>query len=163
MSPTRPGWLAALAAAAAIAAYVLVRAAYAALPPLPRSWPITLAVLAVVEAAVARSVRGRLDGRPGTTPISPLVVARCAALARASSTAAALLAGGYVGFGAVLIGSLGKPAYSRDAFTCLLGLLGSAVLLAAALWLERACRVRRPPKRGSREGPTDPSQLGFPA
>lgn len=163
MRPTRPTLLVALAAAAAVAAYLLVRLAYAALPALPRSWPVTLAALAVIEIAVARNVRARLAGRPRTTPIEPLVVARCAALARASSAAGALLAGGYVGAGAVLLRSLEKSAYARDARTCLLGLLAAVALVAAALWLERACRVRRPPAGRTGHGPTDDSQLGSPA
>jgi Protein of unknown function (DUF3180) len=145
MQPTRPSLLAALVAAAGVAAYLLARLGYGHLPPLPRSWVLTTAVLAALCAALARSVRARLDGRPRTQPIALLVVARCAALARAGSAAAALLGGGYIGFGLFTVGSLEKPAYARDALTCLLGLLAAVALLAAALWLERSCRVRRPP------------------
>ena len=155
MQPTRPSQLAALTVLAAVAAYLLARLRYGSLPALPRSWVLTVLVLAALCAALARSVRARLDGRPRTQPIALLVVARCAALARAGSAAAALLGGGYVGFGLFTLGSLEKSAYGRDALTCLLGLVAALALLAAALWLERSCRVPGPP-------PGDP-ELGSPA
>lgn len=158
MQPTRPRQLAALAAGAAVVAYLLARLAYGDLPALPRSWAFTILVLAALCAGLARSVRARLDGRPRTQPIALLAVARAAALARAGSAAAALLGGGYLGFGLFTLGSLEKPAYARDAFTCLLGLAAALALLAAALWLERCCRVPGPPGPAGR----DP-ELGSPA
>jgi hypothetical protein len=139
-----------------VAAFLLARFGYGSLPPLPRSWVITIAVLAVLCAALARSVRARLDGKPRTQPIALLAVARAAALARAGSAAAALLGGGYVGFGLYTTGGLEKPAYARDALTCLLGLAAALALAAAALWLERSCRVPGPPVP-----PPDP-ELGSP-
>lgn len=161
MRPTRPAPLAAMAALAGLAGYLLARWGYGNLPALPRSWVVTAAVLAAVCAGLARSVRARLDGRPRTQPIALLAVARCAALARAGSAAAALLGGGYVGFGLVTVGELEKPAYARDARTCVLGVLASLALLGSALWLERSCRVPGPPK--GPPAPTGDPELGSPA
>ncbi len=161
MRPTRASHLAGLAAVAGVAAYVLARSAYGRLLALPRSWVVTIVVLAALCAGLARSVRARLDGRPRTQPIALLAVARAAALARAGSAAAALLGGGYVGFGLYTVGDLEKPAYARDALTCLLGVMASVALLGAALWLERSCRVPGPPK-GPPAPPGDP-ELGSPA
>lgn len=145
MQPTRPSLLAALAAVAGLAAYLLARLGYGSLPPLPRSWAVTIVVLAAVCAGLARSVRARLDGRPRTQPIALLAVARAGALARAGSAAGALLGGGYAGFGLFTLGGLEKPAYARDGLTCAFGLAAALALLAAALWLERSCRVPGPP------------------
>ncbi len=145
MKPTRPSVLLALVVVGALVAWLVVRATYADLPAIPRIGPATLLVLALIEAATARAVRDRLAGRPRTVPISPLTVARCAALARASSAAGALFTGGYVGLGIFTLGGLDKPAYAHDGVTSLLGIAASLLLVAAALWLERVCRVRRPP------------------
>lgn len=161
MRPTRASNLAALAGLAGVAAYLLGRFGYGNLPALPRSWVVTIVVLAALCAGLARSVRARLDGRPRTQPIALLAVARAAALARAGSAAAALLGGGYVGFGLYTVGALEKPAYARDALTCLFGGVAAAALLGAALWLERCCRVPGPPK-GPPAPPGDP-ELGSPA
>jgi hypothetical protein len=153
VQPTRPSLLVTFAVIAAAGGYLLASLSYGTLPAVPRTWVVTIVVLAALQWALARSVRARLAGRPRTTPISPLVVARCAALARAGSAAAALLGGVYLGFGLVTLGSLEKSAYSRDAVTCLVGLLAAALMLAAALYLERVCRVPRPPKRPPEEPP----------
>lgn len=163
MQPTRPSLLAALAAVAGVAAYLLARLAYGDLPALPRSWVFTVLVLAALCAGLARSVRARLDGRPPTQPIALLAVARAAALAKAGSAAAALLGGGYAGFGLYTVGSLDKSAYARDGLTCLLGLLASVALLVCALWLERSCRVPGPPGGPGPLTPPGDSELGTPA
>lgn len=145
MRPTRPSLLLGLGLVAGVLAWAFARSSYDRLPTLPRIGPATLLVLAAIELGVARTIRTRLSGRSGVRPLHPIAVARSAALARASSAAGALFAGGYAGFGAFTLPQLEKSLLARDAVTSLLGVLAGLVLVAAALYLERTCRSRRPP------------------
>jgi hypothetical protein len=109
VTPVRRRELAALAVGVAFAAWLVVRAAYAALPPFQWWLPVPLGVLAVAEALGARTLRARLsaqrDGRrgPGRTPstaarpVEPMLVARLAVLAQASAWVGAVLAGCWAG------------------------------------------------------------------
>ncbi len=147
MRPTRLSGLAALALAAGFASWGIAVLAYGSLPPLPRFAPATLLLLAAVMGFTAASVRARLQGRPGTSPIVPMTVARHAALAKAGSGAGALFAGLWAGL-LVFTGSrLEQRAAAADALTSGLGLVAALALVAAALWLERVCRVPRPPAK----------------
>lgn len=128
-----------------IVSYALMRGFYLRLPnQLPRTAPLSVLFVGLLEILLGFSVRARLAGRPGTKPILPLTVARTAALARASSAAAAAVAGAWAG---VLLYTLPRhndpPVAGADAITAGLGLGAAAVLLAGALLLEFACRVRR--------------------
>lgn len=158
MSPVRRRDLGTLAAGLAVAAWLLVRAFYGQLPPLDWWLPIPLAVLAVGEAVGGWTLRSRLAavrearkarGRPGekpptqlVRPVEPLVVARLAVLAQASAYVGAVFAGIWVGV-LVHVG----PAVHRlqaagpDTVTASIGIVASAALVAAALWLESVCRV----------------------
>jgi hypothetical protein len=125
--------------------YLLTRLVYLNLTnEIPRSAPLSLLFVGLFELVLANSTRHRLDGRPGSKPIVPLTVARLAALARASSMAAAILGGVWAGiFGYTLSRKAQPPAAGADAITAGLGIAASIVLLVAALLLERVCRVRR--------------------
>jgi len=147
MRPTRLSGLVALALVAAVAGWGLAELAYGDLPPLPRYAPVTLALLAVAIGFTAASVRGRLQGRPGTRPIVPIAVARHAALAKACSGAGALFAGFWSGLLVFTAQRLEQRAAAGDARTSVLGLLAALALVGAALWLERVCRVPRPPAK----------------
>ena len=157
-----------LAAGLAVAAWLLVRTFYGELPPLKWWLPLPLAVLAVAEAVGARTLRGRLadvrearaavgraDKPPPTKlvrPVEPLLVARLAVLAQASAYVGAVFAGIWIG---VLL-HVG-PAVHRlqaagpDTVTASLGIVSSAALVVAALWLESVCRVP-PEDRDPTEG-----------
>ncbi len=145
MRPTRLSGLAALAFAAGFASWGIAVLAYGSLPPLPRFAPVSLLLLAVAISFTAASVRGRLQGRPGTRPIVPMAVARHAALAKAGSGAGALFAGLWAGLLLFTGSRLEQRAAAADALTSLLGLLAAMALVGTALWLERVCRARRPP------------------
>ena len=158
MTPVRRRDLGVLAAGLAVASWLLVRAFYGQLPPLDWWLPLPLGVLAVAEALGARTLRARLAVlrearrarvRPGAKPptelvrpVEPMLVARLAVLAQASSYVGAVFAGIWVG---VLIHV--APAVHRlqtagqDTVTASLGVVSSAALIAAALWLESVCRV----------------------
>jgi hypothetical protein len=128
MTPTRVRTLVIIAAVCAVVAWLLLRQAYSSLPP-----------LAVAEAWTGRSLRSRLRGRG--KPIPPIAVARMAALAKATSLAAAFVGGFAAGFLLYVTSSLDKAAYRADAYVSA-GTFGAAVVLVvAALYLEYGCRV----------------------
>jgi hypothetical protein len=137
---------------AGVVAYVLIRAIYSTAPAVPTFAPVSVFLIGLVELQASFAVRARLDGRPGTRPIMPLVVARFAALAKASSLAGAAIGGAWA---AMVIYSLPKIGDLRvaghDTLIAGLGVASAAVLVTGALLLERACRVRRPP-HASRDG-----------
>jgi Protein of unknown function (DUF3180) len=158
LSPVRRRDLAVLALGLAVASWLLVRAFYGELPPLDWWLPAPLAVLAVAEAVGARTVRARLAAvrearaaRSRTTaapvahpvrPLEPMLVARLAVLAQASAWVGA----GFTGVWAGVLGHTG-PAVGRlqfaggDTLTAVIGVICSAALIAAALWLESVCRI----------------------
>lgn len=115
---------------------------YDSLPPLPTFAGATLAVLAVVEAVFAQSLRSRLAGKQGTKPVPALVAARAVALAKASSLLGAIMAGAWLG---VLVYVFPRRATlitgHGDTNSCVVGLVSAAALIAAALWLEYVCRA----------------------
>ena len=80
-------------------AYLVIREIYNSLPPVPRCAPVSVFLIGLIELQTSFAVRARLDGRPGTKPILPLVVARFAALAKASSLAGAVIGGAWAGLG----------------------------------------------------------------
>jgi hypothetical protein len=158
LTPVRRRDLAVLAAGLAIASWLLVRAFYGQLPPLKWWLPLPLALLALAEAVGTRTLRSRLaDLREARAahvrsdapapqklvrPVEPLLVARVAVLAQASAYVGAVFVGIWIGV-LVHVG----PAVHRlqaagpDTITASLGIVASAALIAAGLWLESVCRV----------------------
>jgi hypothetical protein len=141
MGPTRISTLVVAALAAAAVAWLLISSFYYDVAPrLPWLPVVTLAALAVLEAYAAVNTRGRIERRPGREPVNPLLVARFVVLAKASALAGAIFAGFYAGLTAWLfVERTNAAAGDRPAAGA--GLLASLALVAAALWLERACRV----------------------
>ena len=119
---------------------------------------VTLAALAVLEGYAAVNTRARIERRPGREPVNPLLVARFVVLAKASALAGAIFAGFYAGLTGWLFVESTEAAVN-DRNVAVGGLLAALALVAAALWLERSCRVpeqeddedREP---GDREGRT---------
>src|SRR5260370_9177373 len=110
MKPTKVRTLALVALVCAVLVWLLLRLVYVSLPPLPWTGVPALLLLAIAEAVSGRNVRARLRGSGGTR-IAPIAVARMAALAKAPSLSAALLARLAAGFLIYLPGSLDKPAF----------------------------------------------------
>jgi hypothetical protein len=79
-----------------------------------------------------------------------------AVLAKASSLAAALIAGLAAGFLIYVAGSLDKAAYRQDAYTAGGTLACALALAAAALYLEYGCRVPPGDQRGPPGAPGAP-------
>ena len=122
-----------------VAAYLLLRADYASLPPLGYFVPVPLFVLAIAEFVAARRVRAAVRHNPDARPMQAITIARCVALGKASS----LVGAGVVGAaGALLLHVLPEASTVRAAANdARVGgfLLGAAVLLVVAgLLLERA-------------------------
>lgn len=144
MGPTRPASLLIAGLAAAAVAWLLISAFYSSFPPLPWLPTVTVAVLAVLEGYAAQNTRARIQRRPGRDPVNPLVVARLVVLAKASALAGSIFAGFCAG---LLVWLVFEPtrAAARDVPAAAAGLVSSLALVAAALWLERSCRVPEQP------------------
>ena len=172
MTPVRRPDLGVLALGVAVASWLLVRAWYGSLPPFDWWLPLPLALLAVAEALGARTLRSRLDALRearsdrGTLaadprsaglvrPVEPMLVARLAVLAQASAWVGAVFAGVWAGVLAHVGPAVGRLQYAGgDAVTAVLGVVSAAGLVAAALWLESACRV--PPSSTEDQPPLAP-------
>ncbi|HEY4851616.1 MAG TPA: DUF3180 domain-containing protein [Streptosporangiaceae bacterium] len=142
MTPTRVWSLAVVGAVCAAGSWLLLRVVYSDLPPLPWTGVPALLLLAIAEGWSGRNLRARIRGRRGSKPIMPIAVARMAALAKASSLAAALVGGLAAGFLIYVSGSLDKAVPRNDAFAAASTLAAAVLLAVAALYLERGCQVR---------------------
>ncbi|MFF9338870.1 MULTISPECIES: DUF3180 domain-containing protein [unclassified Streptomyces] len=115
------------------------------LPSVPLAAPIVLAVIAVVLTATALSIRVRLraqrERRPGAKGVEPLMAARAVVFGQASALVAALVAGLYGGVGVFLLGSLDVPARRDQALYAAAAVLAGLAVIAAALFLERVCKL----------------------
>jgi hypothetical protein len=115
------------------------------LPSVPVAAPIVLALIAVVLLATALSLRARLkaqrERRPGAKGVDPLVAARAVVFGQASALVAALVAGMYGGAGVFLLELLDIPARRDQAFYAGFSVLAGLGVIAAALFLERVCRL----------------------
>ncbi|RFS81551.1 DUF3180 domain-containing protein [Actinomadura spongiicola] len=163
MKPSRPLFLIALVVVIAVITWAVLRSAYLSLPPLPWTAVPTLLLLALGEGFTGLNVLRRLRHRPGPgraqdahrkpapKPLDPMAVARLAALGKASAHSAAVIAGIFAGFAASLVSSLDKPTPRYDFFVSGGTFLAAAVLVAAALLLEYACRVPKGPDEEERD------------
>ena len=113
-------------------------------PGVPWSAPALLAGLAVAFAVAAHTLRPRLERREGHPPMDPFKAARTAVLALAGSRAGAAMVGVYLGYAVFLLIDLANPFRRRTLLATLLAALAAAAMTAAALWLERVCRVKPP-------------------
>ncbi|SIR66193.1 DUF3180 domain-containing protein [Williamsia sterculiae] len=144
LGPTRVRDLLGIAAVVTLIAWLLVRVNYGALPSLPLLAGIVLYVLAALELLVAFVVRARVSDRQiGAAPgqLHPLTAARVLALAKASALLAAIALGVWLGILIYLLTQTGVAAAAHDRPAAIVGLIGSVVLGAAALWLEYCCRT----------------------
>jgi hypothetical protein len=151
MKPTRVAFLVGLVVVAASITWAVMDTAYVTLPPLPWTAVPTLLLLALGEAFTGWNVLRRIRRKPGTRPVEPLVVARMAALGKASAHAAAVLGGVFAGFALGLSDSLDKQTPRDDFFVSAGTFLAAMVLVGAAFFLEYACRVPKDPEEEARD------------
>ena len=147
MRPTRVSTLVVVAVVCALAATQALRSVYERLPPLPWTGVPALLVAAFAEAWTGRDLKARIAGRRGLKPVAPLFVSRMVALAKASSVAAAAIAGLAAGFVINLSGSLSAAVPRQDAVTAVLTFASAVLLACGALYLEYCCRVPDAPDR----------------
>src|SRR6185503_12946931 len=96
----------------------------------------------------AWQLRNRIARKDGARPVQPLTAARAVALAKASSLVGALMVGVWVGVLVTVFPIMASSAAAgEDRTTALVGLVGSAALVAAALWLENSCKTPDPPQQ----------------
>jgi uncharacterized protein DUF3180 len=154
VKPTRISTLVIIAVVCAAAGWLLLRAVYAKLPPLPWTGVPALLIAAVAEVWTGRDLRRRIAGRRGSgqgargsdvKPVAPLFASRMVALAKASSVAAAIIAGLTAGFDFYLAGSLNASTPREDALTAAITFVAAVLLACAALYLENSCRVPEDP------------------
>jgi len=144
VTPTRARLLVALVVLGAAVGWGAVRLvdAYAESSlPVPWTAPMVLFLLAGALALWTRGTRARLARAPGTKPMEPIVAARSAALAMAASRTGAIVAGLYVGVAIALAPSWDIGYARQRVLVSLVAVLGAGLVVAAALWLERVCRV----------------------
>jgi uncharacterized protein DUF3180 len=161
VKPTRVSTLVVVAVICAGLGWLLLRSLYQRLPPLPWTGVPALLIAAMAEAWTGRDLKARIAGqrgsgqgtRPGLKPVAPLFVSRMVALAKASSLAAAIIAGVAGGFDVYLSGSLGASVPRQDALTAVVTFAAAVVLACAALYLENCCRVPEEPDRDERAAP----------
>ena len=67
-------------------------------------------------------------------------------LAKASSLVGSLVAGGYIGFGALFLDDLSAPLPQERVFRSALVAVAALLVVVAGLLLERACRVPKSPE-----------------
>jgi drug/metabolite transporter (DMT)-like permease len=144
VTPTRPRLLVALVVISAAVGWGVSRLvdAYADRSlPVPWTAALVMFLLALAVALWARGTRARLTGQPGTKPMDPIVAARSAALAMAASRTGAIVAGFYVGVSVSLVPGWGVAYVRERIIIALVTVLFAGLVVAAALWLERVCRV----------------------
>ncbi|MBD0863400.1 DUF3180 domain-containing protein [Gordonia sp. zg691] len=148
LGPTRVRDLLAITGVTAIAAWILVRYNYSDFPPLPLLAGIVLYVLAALEIVIAFVVRARVDSRNvgrARGQLHPLTAARVLALAKASAILGAIAVGVWLGLLAFLLGQHDVAAADHDRPGAIIGLIGGAILVCAAMWLEYCCRAPEDP------------------
>ena len=141
MTPTRPWTLLVVAAVCALVAWLIVRSTFSSLPTLPWTAAPAMLLLAAAEAVSGRNLRARIRGRRGGRPLAPIAVVRLAALAKASSVGGAAFGGLAAGFFIYALGLLSVTVPRNDAINAGTTVAAAAILVAAALYLERSCRA----------------------
>jgi hypothetical protein len=115
------------------------------LPRVPASAPSVLALFAAILLALALSTRARLrawrERRPGANPVDPLSIARYGVLARASSPVGAGVVGLYGGYAIFLLPGLHQSGHRELLGMSALAVGAGVAVAAAALFLERVCRL----------------------
>lgn len=119
---------------------------FGTLPGVPVAAPIVLALIAVALFATALSLRARLraqrERRPGAKGVDPLAAARAVVFGQSSALVAALVSGLYGGACVYLIMyKLDMDPRRQQAIYAGLTVLAGVAVVAAALFLERVCKL----------------------
>jgi uncharacterized protein DUF3180 len=146
LHPTNPATLVLAAVITFAASWFFVRRYFGDIPDVTWLAGLTMAGLAVLEAIAARSTKAKIEKKPRSGRLNPLLVARFVVLAKASSLAGAIFAGAYGGVVAWAVSERERLTVAANNLPpAIAGVVGALGLVAAALLLERACRVPPPP------------------
>ena len=150
VGPTGPGPLVVLGAIAAVLGWVIrpLSLRLGVAEPVVTLWSVVVVwLLALLVAALAwRTWRALQRRRVGDRLMEPYQAVNRLVLGKASALVGALLLGGYAGFA---LAHIAIPATELSGQRLLRGSVNAAgglALMAAGLWLERACRVRSEPE-----------------
>nr|WP_206323746.1 DUF3180 domain-containing protein [Streptomyces sp. HNM0574] len=127
--------------------------ALGSLPSVPVAAPVVLAIIAVVLLATALSLRSRLKAQrrreAGAKGVEPMMAARAVLLGQASALVAALVSGVYAGTGVfLLIQATQAPLRTQQVVYAGLSVLAGIGVIAAALFLQRTCRLPEDDENG---------------
>ncbi|MGN5734148.1 DUF3180 domain-containing protein [Arthrobacter psychrochitiniphilus] len=152
MRTIRPAWLVGVAIVLAAVSWVgteLTSRASLALPVLPLSSLITMALISIVCLILGLKVRRWRDGKREKA-LDPLLAARTVILAQACAYAGAVLFGWHAG---ILINQLPTIAMRSDLsiiWVMVAHLAGGLVMVAIGVMVERFCKV---PPEDNETGP----------
>jgi uncharacterized membrane protein len=150
MRPTRVRDLLVTGVVLAVLAHLLVRLTYGSLPAFPLPAGVTLGLLGAAEVVAGNVLRARIQRRPGTRPVEPLVAAKAVVVAQASAVGGAVVAGLWAGLLSYVLPISGEiVAAAADTAAAAVGLVCALVLVGGGLWLERCCRTPDDPDRDS--------------
>jgi hypothetical protein len=153
---TRLRDLALIAVVIGVVVWLAVRQWYGDIPKLRWFVPLSLALLAIAEAIAASQLRARIRRVPGARPVHPIAAARSLALAKASAQVGAAMVGVWAGLLVYTVPRLSDlAAAGDDTRVGIVGIIASASLVGAALWLEYCCRTPKPPDEADRRPPLD--------
>ena len=141
MTPTRIPVLLGLAILTGVLGWFTINLRTGDLLSLPYLAPVTAFLIALFEAGLSRVVRDKVSGRSRGRAMHPLQMARALVLAKASSTAGALLAGLYTGLLVWFLQHSGLRIAAANALVAALSAGACLLLTGAALLLERSCRT----------------------
>jgi hypothetical protein len=150
MKPTKISTLALYVLAAAIVGFALPNLWKALVDrafPVPWSATTGLVVVALAIAIWAYEVKRRIQGDQGTKRLSAVVAVRTSALALAASRTGAIVGGVYFGVGlhylqaVYLSKSVAVGLANERIAAAFAAVVASGLLVLAALWLERICRI----------------------
>jgi len=155
MTPTRFRELVLMAAVAAFVSYVAVVGLYQWFPPLTVWTGLSLAGVALAEAAWGFYIRSKVnDGEIGVGGgrLHPIAVARTVVIAQASAWVGALVFGWWAGvLGYLLPRRAELQVATADTPGAVVAAVCALALVGAALWLQHCCKS--PPL-----DPADPSE-----
>jgi TctA family transporter len=142
VTPTSLRTLLVAALAAGALGWFTFQTSYDSFVSLPVYAAVVAGVMGVFELVLARVVRDKVRNPNRGRAMHPMQIARAAVLAKASSTAGALLLGLYAGFFTWTLPRGDRlAAASDDALVSGITAGASLLLVVGALLLERSCRT----------------------
>lgn len=157
LRPTNPATLIVLFLGAAAVGWIVIARDYSDFPDLTWIPAVVTGGIGVLEIIAAVTTKARIDRRPGTLPVDPMVTVRFVVLAKATSVVGAALTGFFVAVSIWLLIERNRlEAAANDLAPAIGNFAGALLLLGGAIALERACRVPPPPDDDEDNKPTSP-------